>query len=96
MTWFGFEQGAIEPGYGNIRVSQLLSLVLIVAAIIIIIVRRRAGWSKEHYSDPILSTKVAHHDPVPDNHHTEHPTAAGTSKTAESDTHEKLHPERKE
>lgn len=98
MTWFGFEQGAIEPGYGNIRISQLLSLVLIVAAIVIIIVRRRLGWSKAHYSDPIVSTKGAHHEPVPEGHHTDNTaaSAADTSKKTDSAGHEKVHPERKE
>jgi len=74
MTWFGFQQGAIEPGYGNIRVSQLLSLILIVAAILLMIIRRRAGLSKEHYSDPIVSSKLAHHELD-----TEHDTATGSS-----------------
>jgi len=72
MTWFGFQQGAIEPGYGNIRVSQLLSLVLIVAAILLMIIRRRAGLANEHYSDPIVSSKVAQHELVTDHDTTTH------------------------
>lgn len=64
MKWFGFEQGYLDPAYGNIRSSQLLALLTIVAAIIIIIVRRVTGQPKDHYSDPIISTKVAAVDTI--------------------------------
>jgi phosphatidylglycerol---prolipoprotein diacylglyceryl transferase len=96
MTLFGFQQGAIEPGYGNIRVSQLLSLVLIIVAIIFIIVRRKTKKNLEHYSDPIVSTRVAGGEHVPD-HPNDHTTAAheGHTKT-EADHPEKPQVERKE
>jgi phosphatidylglycerol:prolipoprotein diacylglycerol transferase len=50
-----FEQGAMA--YGNVRVSQLLSILIILVAIALIIVRRVKGWAKEKYSDPVVSTK---------------------------------------
>ncbi|OCT15776.1 prolipoprotein diacylglyceryl transferase [Paenibacillus pectinilyticus] len=50
-----FEPGALTYG-GNIRFSQLLSLLIVIAAIITIIVRRKKGYASEHYSDPIVSS----------------------------------------
>ncbi|MNV72020.1 Prolipoprotein diacylglyceryl transferase [compost metagenome] len=68
MKWMGFEQGYFDPAYGNIRISQLLALLIIVAAVVLIIVRRVTGQSKAHYSDPIVSTKpVAADSVVPEN-----------------------------
>ncbi|WP_379163366.1 prolipoprotein diacylglyceryl transferase [Paenibacillus sp. sgz5001063] len=64
MKWFGFEQGYLDPAYGNIRSSQLLALLTILAAIIIIIVRRVTGKPKDHYSDPIVSTKATAADTI--------------------------------
>lgn len=52
-----FEQGYLDPAYGNVRSSQLLALLLIVAVIIFIIVRRTAGFAVEYYHNPIISTK---------------------------------------
>lgn len=52
-----FEQGYLDPAYGNVRSSQLLALLLIVAVIIFIIVRRKAGYAVERYLDPIVNTK---------------------------------------
>lgn len=52
-----FQQGYLDPAYGNIRSSQLLALLLILAVIIFIIVRRSAGYAVERYVDPIVSTK---------------------------------------
>ncbi|WP_127583198.1 prolipoprotein diacylglyceryl transferase [Paenibacillus koleovorans] len=50
-----FEQGAMD--YGNVRISQLLAVLLILTAIVLIIVRRKKGLANERYSDPIVSTK---------------------------------------
>ena len=44
--------------YGNIRISQLLAVLLVLAAIALIVYRRAAGYAKERYSDPILSSKA--------------------------------------
>ncbi|MNJ33357.1 Prolipoprotein diacylglyceryl transferase [compost metagenome] len=57
MLWLGFEHGYLDPNYGNVRISQLLALVIIVIAIIFIIVRRRTVSDLPRYSDPIVSTK---------------------------------------
>lgn len=57
MLWLGFEPGHLDPAYGNVRISQLLALVIIVIAIIFIIVRRRTIPDLPRYSDPIVSTK---------------------------------------
>lgn len=57
ITWLGFEQGYLDPNYGNVRISQLLALLIIVIAIILIIVRRRTVTNLPRYSDPIISTK---------------------------------------
>lgn len=68
MKWMGFEQGYFDPAYGNIRISQLLALLIIVAAVVLIIVRRVTGQPKDHYSDPIINTKSGSADSVvPDN-----------------------------
>ncbi|SFF35063.1 phosphatidylglycerol:prolipoprotein diacylglycerol transferase [Paenibacillus algorifonticola] len=55
-----FQPGYLDPAYGNLRISQLLALLLIVGAIAFIVIRRKTGAAKEHYSDPIVSTKVEH------------------------------------
>lgn len=57
MTWMGFEQGYLDPAYGNIRISQLLPIFIVVAGIIWIIVRRVTGSANERYLDPIVCTK---------------------------------------
>lgn len=52
-----FEWGAMTYG-GNIRISQLLALLIVIAGIVLIIVRRKNGAAKERYLDPIASTKT--------------------------------------
>jgi phosphatidylglycerol:prolipoprotein diacylglycerol transferase len=51
-----FQEGAMSPGE-NVRVSQLLSLVIIIAAFAIMAVRREKGFAEAKYSDPIVSRK---------------------------------------
>lgn len=51
-----FEAGSMD--YGNVRISQLLAVLIIIAAIVLIVLRRKKGWSAEKYSDPIVSTKI--------------------------------------
>lgn len=58
MTAMGFEEGYLDPAYGNIRISQLLAIAFVLIAIVLIVVRRVTGASKERYSDPIVSTKT--------------------------------------
>lgn len=59
-----------EMSYGNVRISQLLGILLIIAAVVFIVYRRRRyGAALEYYRDPIISTK-------------EQPAAAGASAPA--------------
>jgi phosphatidylglycerol:prolipoprotein diacylglycerol transferase len=43
--------------YGNIRISQLVAILIIVIVISLIIIRRVKGYANEKYCDPIVSTK---------------------------------------
>ncbi|MCL6456572.1 MAG: prolipoprotein diacylglyceryl transferase [Gorillibacterium sp.] len=52
-----FDQGAMELGK-NIRSSQIVAILLILVAIGLIIFRHVKGYSRERYSDPIISTKA--------------------------------------
>jgi phosphatidylglycerol:prolipoprotein diacylglycerol transferase len=52
-----FEPGSMD--YGNVRISQLIGILIIIAAVILIVLRRKKGWSAKKYSDPIISTKSA-------------------------------------
>lgn len=45
--------------YGNVRVSQLLGLLLVIAMFAIMIYRRRAGYADARYADPIVNAKAA-------------------------------------
>jgi phosphatidylglycerol:prolipoprotein diacylglycerol transferase len=53
MQWLGFSPGFMTYG-GNIRISQLLAVLIVLAAIALIIYRRKSGASAARYSDPIL------------------------------------------
>ena len=64
MKWLGFEQGYLDPSYGNIRSSMLLALLTILAAVLLIVIRRVTGQSNAYYSDPIVSTKQVSTDTV--------------------------------
>jgi phosphatidylglycerol:prolipoprotein diacylglycerol transferase len=50
-----FEPGPMTYG-GNVRISQLVALLIIITAVTFIIVRRRNQDTLAHYSDPIEST----------------------------------------
>lgn len=52
MRAIGFEPGFMTYG-GNVRISQLLAVLIVIAAIVLIIVRRKTGASAAYYSDPI-------------------------------------------
>ncbi|KIL38820.1 diacylglyceryl transferase [Gordoniibacillus kamchatkensis] len=56
MNSFGW--GAMEPGT-NIRVSQLLAVLLVIGATVFVIYRRRKGLAVIRYADPIVSAKAA-------------------------------------
>ncbi|MDQ0091074.1 phosphatidylglycerol:prolipoprotein diacylglycerol transferase [Paenibacillus anaericanus] len=65
MTWFGFEQGALDPSYGNIRISQLLPILIVIGAIVAMVLRRKLVANLPYYSDPIVSTKISEVDSLP-------------------------------
>ncbi|GIP34284.1 prolipoprotein diacylglyceryl transferase [Paenibacillus sp. J2TS4] len=50
-----FEPGAMA--YGNVRISQLLAILLIIGGFVWIFYRRKKGLAETKYSDPIVSTK---------------------------------------
>ena len=58
----GFEQGYLDPAYGNVRISQLLAIGIIIVAVVFIVVRRVTGKADVRYSDPIVSSKVTSDD----------------------------------
>lgn len=58
-----FEAGAMTYG-GNIRISQLVAILICIAAIVLIIVRRKKGYASERYLDPIVSSKAPKVDTV--------------------------------
>lgn len=58
MKLFGFEAGNLDPAIGNIRISQLISVLLVIAAVILIIGRRTTGEAKVRYLDPIINYKT--------------------------------------
>lgn len=51
-----FEEGNMS--YGNIRVSQMLSVLIIIGAILFIVIRRVKGYAEVRYADPIVSSKA--------------------------------------
>ncbi|MDR0268910.1 prolipoprotein diacylglyceryl transferase [Paenibacillus sp.] len=59
MEWMGFEHGELSAAYGNVRISQLLAILIIVVAVAMIIVRRLTGKAEVRYLDPIYSTKAS-------------------------------------
>ena len=65
MPWFGFEQGYLAPSYGNVRISQLLAILIVLIAVVFIIVRRSTVRDLPHYLDPIVSTKVTVGESLP-------------------------------
>ena len=54
-----FEQGDLDPAYGNIRTSQLLALLLVVVGLVFVIVRRASGAAQGRYNDPLVSRGIA-------------------------------------
>lgn len=65
MTWFGFEHGELDPTYGNIRISQLLPILIVIGAIVAMVLRRKLITNLPYYSDPIVSTKISEVDSLP-------------------------------
>jgi phosphatidylglycerol:prolipoprotein diacylglycerol transferase len=48
-----FEQGYLDPNYGNVRTSQLLAVLLVLGGIALIVYRRLGGAASVRYVDPI-------------------------------------------
>jgi len=48
-----FEQGYLDPNYGNVRTSQLLAVLLVLGGIALIAYRRLSGAAAVRYVDPI-------------------------------------------
>lgn len=48
-----FEPGYLDPAYGNIRIAQLIGVLIILAAILVVILRRVLGYANMRYKDPI-------------------------------------------
>jgi phosphatidylglycerol:prolipoprotein diacylglycerol transferase len=55
-----FEEGSM---YGNVRISQLLAVLIIIGAFALMYYRRKKGHSQAHYSDPIVSSKSGSAEP---------------------------------
>ncbi|AJY75016.1 prolipoprotein diacylglyceryl transferase [Paenibacillus beijingensis] len=53
-----FQPGFLDPAYGNVRISQLLAIVLVIACAAAIAVRRTLGLATERYVDPIINYKT--------------------------------------
>lgn len=87
MTWFGFQEGYLDPAYGNVRISQLLAIVFFVVAIVLIIVRRKNGQANIRYSDPIVSSKIQNAPAAVDEHHRVEGATSAESVHAHGRTH---------
>lgn len=86
---FVFEPGYLDPAYGNVRISQLLAVIIVIVGIILIVVRRlRSGDRAVRYSDPIVSTKQTAVNLVEANQGTEAASAGSTSVTESEEVHE--------
>lgn len=55
MKALGFEPGNMD--YGNVRISQLVAVLIVIAAVITIYIRRTKGYADHKYSDPMVSTR---------------------------------------
>ncbi|WP_270167452.1 prolipoprotein diacylglyceryl transferase [Paenibacillus sp. SYP-B4298] len=54
-----FQQGYLDPVYGNVRISQVVAIVLILLGIGFIAIRRATGLASVRYNDPLRSSKAA-------------------------------------
>jgi phosphatidylglycerol:prolipoprotein diacylglycerol transferase len=52
MRWLGFESGTMTYG-GNVRISQLVAVLIVLAAVVLIWYRRKSGASAVRYADPV-------------------------------------------
>lgn len=52
-----YEQGYLDPAEGDVRISQLLAVLIVIGGIVTIAVRRNRGWAAERYNDPLTNYK---------------------------------------
>jgi phosphatidylglycerol:prolipoprotein diacylglycerol transferase len=57
LAALGFEAGALPAG-GDVRVSQMISLLIVVAGIALLVLRRVRGWAVERYADPLVPQRT--------------------------------------
>ncbi|WP_127572504.1 prolipoprotein diacylglyceryl transferase [Paenibacillus xylaniclasticus] len=57
MIAMGFTAGYLPPIEGNIRISQLVSVIVLFIAVVVVATRRLSGSYWVRYADPIVSTK---------------------------------------
>ena len=53
-----FQPGYLDPSYGNVRISQLIALLLVIFCVLLVIIRRMSGLASERYSDPVINYKT--------------------------------------
>lgn len=57
MLWFPmkllFKSGFLDPNYGNVRISQLLAILLIGTGVLLLIIRRVMGVACTRYNTPM-------------------------------------------
>jgi phosphatidylglycerol:prolipoprotein diacylglycerol transferase len=53
MEWLGFDQGALPTTVGDVRASQLLSLLIVVGALTLFIWRRMRGLAATSYDEQV-------------------------------------------
>jgi len=57
MTAMGFHVGYLPPIEGNIRISELVSVILLLVTVVVIVTRRVSGSYQVRYLDPVVSKK---------------------------------------
>ncbi|MEI7027801.1 prolipoprotein diacylglyceryl transferase [Paenibacillus sp. y28] len=78
-----FEAGELDPGYGNVRISQLLALLIVIGVLCWLVYRREKGWADARYSDPVLSSKKPAQEQSGSDDHNSKPNAMNLSEKTE-------------
>jgi prolipoprotein diacylglyceryl transferase len=84
-----FEQGYLDPAYGNVRTSQLLAVLLILGGIALVVYRRLSGAASERYADPIVVKRADGTAALPLQAEDDRSEAAADAVGAEEDGSEK-------
>ncbi|MFC5530753.1 prolipoprotein diacylglyceryl transferase [Cohnella yongneupensis] len=85
---FDTGEGYLNPAEGNVRISQLLALLIVIIGIAMIVLRRQMGWAKERYTDPLVSTKTAAATDVTESQELKAPTTETAQQQEETETTE--------